>query len=357
MSRPAPLRIALVGCGAIAEYGHVPALLSLPEQAAVTSVVDSAAARRELVGELLHVPAARRHGDVAALVRAGDPVDLAVVILPPRATPAAVEALLAAGTPVLAEKPVTADPRQAARLAGSAAPGRLGIVHNYLHRSDVRQALEHLRSEETGPVRFLRLEQPDAGHFPGAGDRPHWRRNDTPEGCLLDNAYHWVYVAAELAGAPVVKVTARLSRPVDGSAVDVALLLLDHANGVLTSVQTSWCAKDARPVLEVHTDRGSLRLEGDCAPCTPTLPGAAASAVALEPAYLAFYRDVLAAVRAGVPFAAPPDSCVAVLRVLAAATESARTGRTVTVGAVPAVTTGGPDQPYRPARLTGPDHS
>ncbi|MFJ4714346.1 Gfo/Idh/MocA family protein [Streptomyces sp. NPDC088785] len=333
--RPEPVNVALVGCGAIAELGHAPALSALTGEARVTSVVDTAAHRRNLLGDRFGVPAARRHRDVDALVAADDPVDLAVLVLPPRATPYALSALLDSGTRVLAEKPMTTDAVEAALIAGRTPRDQLGVVHNYLHRSDVRDALARLREGHAGQVRFLRLEQPDSGHFPGAGDSPDWRRSDVAAGCLIDNAYHWVYVATELAAAPVARVTARTARLEPGAAVDLALLLLEHTNGVVSSVQTSWCAPSAAPVLEVHTTRGTLRLDGDCGPCTALPPTAfvstTAGGTAAEPSYTAFYREVLAALRAGRPFAASADDCATVLRVLAAADTAAATGTGVPV--------------------------
>ncbi|WNE93865.1 Gfo/Idh/MocA family oxidoreductase [Streptomyces luomodiensis] len=330
-----PIRVALIGCGAIAELGHAPALSALADEARVTSVVDTADHRRNLLGSRLGVPAAHRHHDVDVLLAAGDPVDLAVLVLPPRSTPYALSALLEAGTRVLAEKPMTTDVTEAALIADRARRHELGVVHNYLHRSDVRQALARLGEGQGGEVRFLRLEQPDSGHFPGAGDSPHWRRSDAAAGCLVDNAYHWVYVATELAASPVVRVTARTARPEEGAAVDLALILLEHANGVLSSVQSSWCAPSAVPVLEVHTTRGTLRLEGDCGPCT-ALPSTAFASVpareaAVEPSYTALYREVFAALRDGRPFAASADDCATVLRVLTAADTSARTGGSVSL--------------------------
>ncbi|MFI5572430.1 Gfo/Idh/MocA family protein [Streptomyces sp. NPDC051740] len=330
MSRP-PVRVALVGCGAIAELGHAPAILALPDDAVVSAVVDLAPARRDLLGEALSIVPSRRYGTVDALLADDEPVDLAVVVLPPERTPVVVERLLRGGVRVLCEKPMSIGADEAARLAGLAPRDRLGLVHNYLHRSDVRQAMQHLRTAELGRIRFLRLEQADSGHFPGAGVSPHWRRHNTGGGCLTDNAYHWVYVARELTGSPVVQVTARLARPDATSAVDIAMVLLDHENGALTSVQTAWCAPRAQRVLEVHAEHGSLRLEGDCGPCEVFPAAGPTQAQPVEPSYTGLYREVLAAVRAGEPFAAPADTCVDVLAVLQAAELSARQGRTVPV--------------------------
>jgi predicted dehydrogenase len=342
----APVRVALVGCGAIAELGHAPALLALPQAAVVTAVADTSPQRRDLLGAQLGVPPGQRFESISTLLSGTGPLDLAVLALPPAPTPSAVRGLLAAGVRVLSEKPMSVDPAEIAEL-GRLADGRLGVVHNYRYRSDVLRARALLGTRDFGRVRFLRLERPDAGHFPGRGDEPDWRRRHAGSGSLVDNAYHWVYIAAELADSPVVRVTARLASPQDGGpADDLALLLLDHANGALTSVQAAWCAPHAQSVLEVHAESGSLHLTGDCGGCEafgPAAPGidhddqgTDSPGSPPEPSYTAFYREVLDAVRADAPFGASPDECAEVVRVLEAAALAAREGRSVPVAPVSA---------------------
>ncbi|GGS45049.1 Gfo/Idh/MocA family protein [Actinokineospora fastidiosa] len=321
------VRIGLVGCGAISELGHAAAFRALEADCRVVGVADIVADRRARLGDLLDVPEAHRYPDATALLSDGPTTDLVVVALPPAQSAEAVTETLAAGARVLTEKPMAAKPAEAWALARSAPRNRLGVVHNYRYRSDVRQAMAHLRAGRIGAPRFLRLERPDPGHFAGAGAEPDWRRTGSVSGCLLDNAYHWIYLAEELAGSAIVEVGAVLA-PDDGTANDLALLTLTHARGALTSVQAAWCAADAAPVIEVHGSRGSLRLTGDCGECLSSVPAPAAESDR-EPAYLAMYRDVLAAVRADLPFGAPAARCAEVLEVLDAAVLAARTRRAV----------------------------
>jgi predicted dehydrogenase len=316
------VRIALIGCGAIAEYGHAAAFGALSDHCLVTAVVDVDQPRREKLGTLLEVPDSARHAYTELLLRDGPPFDLAVVVLPPAWAGTVVGDLVEAGMSVLCEKPMDGSAASVRKIAATAASNRLGVVHNYSYRSDVREAMAHLRGQTVGTPRFLRLERPDATHFAGAGANPDWRRTGPTPGCLLDNAYHWIYLAEELAGAPIRAVTARLA------ADDLALLTLDHVGGALSSVQTAWCAPDATPVIEVHGTAGSLRLTGDCGECLSTTPSPAPAADR-EPAYTAMYRDILTAVRADRPFGASAERCAEVLDVIEAAELSAREDRTI----------------------------
>ncbi|KAK1184390.1 Gfo/Idh/MocA family oxidoreductase [Streptomyces sp. NBS 14/10] len=331
------LRIGLVGCGAIAELGHATALRSLSQDCAVVAVVDPMAKRRDLLGSLLSVPVSGRFRDVSELLSRGPEIDLAVVALPPAHTVSVVTQLLQAGLRVLSEKPLAGE-AAAARAVGRGVPeSRLGVIHNYRYRSDILRAKALLAQGMIGAPRFLRLERPDTDHFPGRGIDPEWRRKTGPNaGCLLDNAYHWVYLAEELANAPTRAVTARLSAPGNGMANDLALLTLDHSNGALTSIQSAWCAVASSPVLEVHGDTGSLRMTGDCGTCIVTTPtsdtdNSETDTEPSEPAYTAMYRDVLVSVRASRPFGASVGECADVLSVIEAAVLSAAQGRTVVI--------------------------
>ena len=368
--RAEPLHVALVGCGAIAELGHAPALLELAGECTVTSVVDPVRERRDLLGSMLGVPEEGRRPHVAELLSEGFAIDLAVLVLPPEATGDAAARLLRAGVRVLSEKPFAEGPAAATAIGRDIPRAQLGVVHNYGYRSDVRQARNLLARGAVGRPRFLRLERPDPGHFPGRGADPHWRRRGgTTAGALLDNAYHWIYLAQELAGAPVTEVTARLAGAAPGESNDLALVLLAHGNGVLTSIQSAWCATRAEPVLEIHGHAGSLSLTGDCGTCVLTPATGAAGetgtdgkgfVAAVEPAYTAMYRDVFACVRAGLPFGAPLDACVDVLEIIAAAAASAAQGRTVRIGAAGSPPGGGNDggsgtAPHEVGHSVGPE--
>lgn len=323
--QPAP-EVALIGCGAIVELAHAPALAVLPVR--VRAVVDTVRERRDLLAARFGVAGCARFESVPELTaKLRDPV-LAIVALPTPAVPAAIGELTSAGLPILAEKPVATSRAELRAVAGA----DVRVVHNYLHRADVSQAVRLVRAGAVGTPRFIRLEQPDPGHFPGRGANPDWRRQGKG-GCLLDNAYHWIYVGEALAGAPVRSVCAQLSAPATACAEDLALLLLRHGNDVLTSVQASWCARDAAGVLEIHGTAGSLRLvdrrclltgsDGQ----TREVPAQGSG----ESSYVALYREVVAGAARGERYGAPLSECGHVLAVLDAAYQSAITQTTAEV--------------------------
>lgn len=141
MSAP---RVALVGCG---RWGRN-ILRDLLELGAAVTVVDPDAGAR----------AAARDAGAAATLAALDAlgaIDGAVVATPTTRHAAALEALLPRAVPLFCEKPLTADPASAARLAAAGA-GRLFVMDKWRHHPGVEALAALARSGALGPVVGLR---------------------------------------------------------------------------------------------------------------------------------------------------------------------------------------------------------
>ncbi|GAA1444540.1 Gfo/Idh/MocA family oxidoreductase [Nocardiopsis tropica] len=100
-SRP-PIRVAVVGSGAIATGRHLPALAAMGDRVDVTALADLDGARVEAAADEHGVPG--RYTDVAAMLAAESP-DLVIVCTPPSAHKGAAVAALDAGAWVWCEKP------------------------------------------------------------------------------------------------------------------------------------------------------------------------------------------------------------------------------------------------------------
>lgn len=95
-----PVRIAMVGCGAIAELGHLPGAAVSPD-VEVTVLIDRDEARARAMAERFGI--AHVETDIA---RAADHAEAAIVALPPHLHRMSAETLFAAGLHVLMEKPL-----------------------------------------------------------------------------------------------------------------------------------------------------------------------------------------------------------------------------------------------------------
>ena len=95
-----PVRVAIVGCGAIAQLGHLPGALAT-DAVTVTTLIDRDEDRARAMAQRFGVPHFAR--EIAA---AADHAEAAIVALPPHLHRMAAETLLGAGVHVLMEKPL-----------------------------------------------------------------------------------------------------------------------------------------------------------------------------------------------------------------------------------------------------------
>jgi predicted dehydrogenase len=131
---------------------HALVLVKLLGECRVHAVADVSPKQRELIGDRFGVPPDLRVATMAELGNLAAARMLAVVAVPTPAAAVAVAQVAAAGHLVLAEKPVAAT-SLAARAVFDGVGGQVRVVHNYLARSDIRQAraLGHgIRLDATG---------------------------------------------------------------------------------------------------------------------------------------------------------------------------------------------------------------
>lgn len=198
---PSTLRLAFLGCGAIARY-HLDGIAEdLPRGAAggaplirVTAAIDRDRAAAEAVAAL--TGAAVFESLEEALAADPSPFDAVDVMLPHDLHEAATVQALAAGKHVLCEKPMAPDLDACERiLAAARASGRVFMVaENAQYWPEVVRAAEVIRSGAIGEVVTARAAFTflyDPQWF--GGDRP-WRldRAQTGGGIAIDGGSHWI---------------------------------------------------------------------------------------------------------------------------------------------------------------------
>ena len=102
--RPSPLRLGVVGLGAVAQSVHLPLLARLPDRFRITAVCDLSRATLEAVGDRYGVPATARHASLEEMLDAGGLDGLVILTSGSHASAAALG--LEAGLAVLCEKPL-----------------------------------------------------------------------------------------------------------------------------------------------------------------------------------------------------------------------------------------------------------
>lgn len=161
MSRP--LRVAVVGCGGIAQMMHLPTLAERPDLFTIAGLADVGRETLDAVGARYHV--ARRTTDYRELV--GRPDVEAVLILASGTHTEPVLASLAAGKPVFVEKPLAFGLADAEAIAREARRSGLAVQVGYHKRFDpawrrAREELARLRG-----LRFVEATvlHPDEGPY------------------------------------------------------------------------------------------------------------------------------------------------------------------------------------------------
>jgi predicted dehydrogenase len=157
--------IALIGCGAITEALHLPALSRHPEVMARAVCVDPNLGRAEaMAAQFGAARAVGRYQDVMA------DVDGAIVAVPPKLHHPVAMDLLAANVHVLCEKPLTETGEQARGLIAKAQQAGVALcVNNYLrlYPSSIK-VRDLIAAGEIGPVRRLEFSWGEQFDWPAA---------------------------------------------------------------------------------------------------------------------------------------------------------------------------------------------
>lgn len=197
----APLRVLIVGCGAIVEEYQGPAALEAQRLGLleVVGVVDRSEDRLARCRRLF--PAARY---CTALDDAGE-ADLALVATPARSHAALALALLQRDCHVLVEKPICATAAEAAAMQAEA--DRRGRLLAVGHFRRFFPAIESLRamivSGVFGPVRRIVAEEGGLFRWPAASSA-FFTRQEGGGGVTLDIGIHMLEILVSWLGVPEV---------------------------------------------------------------------------------------------------------------------------------------------------------
>jgi predicted dehydrogenase len=235
----APVRVALVGCGAIGELvaQHVYANAT-GRGFRLVAAIDPQTERSQAVAGALGVPA---YPSVQAAVDDGVVIDAADIRTPHAAHADTACDALRRGWHVLVEKPLATTLGDGERIRRAAATaGRVAAVaENYPHIRAVRAARDAIGAGTVGEVLTLRTTR--AFTLDGVWLRDGWRRDAGPSaGLLLDQGTHHTSLLRCLGG-PISQVSAVSSGAEEGRA-DTLLVTARFASGLAAQSLYSWTA-------------------------------------------------------------------------------------------------------------------
>jgi predicted dehydrogenase len=329
-----PVRIAVVGAGAISQLAHLPVLAKL-RGAELVVLCDNDRAKARALADRFGIPDV--FTDIDDLLDY-DSVDLAVVATPNHLHEPHVLQLLAAGVDVLCERPLSLTSKGVERILAAATRGdrKVFVANNHRFRSDVQTLVRFLGGGELGKLMGMR-----AGSYHPRGKVEGWRlrRQEAGGGVLFEQGFALIDLAMWMADFPAPqRVWAHFDRARGANAVEEsAMVAVECANGANFTFDVSWAyvGQDERWWFETLSTRGSARLaplrvvkelNGKPVDVSPT--GAAARESAFIQSYRAELAHTISVLRGEVEYEAPTDQVI-VHRILEAAYKSAEEGKEV----------------------------
>ena len=329
-----PVRLGVIGAGAIAQLAHLP-VLSKMRGAQLVALCDNDGAKARALADRFGVPDA--FTDIEELLEF-DELDAVVVATPNHLHEAHVLSALAAKVHVLCERPLALTSRGVERIIAAAnrANLKVHVANNHRFRSDVQALDGFLRNGELGKLTGVRAGSYQLRH---AADGWRHRRPEAGGGAFMDQGFALLDLALWLADFPEpVRVSAHMERGSGARAVEDAMLVHLECAGNLTltfDVSWSYVGQEERWWFEVLSTRGSARLaplrvvkELNGKPTDVSPAGAAARESAFIQSYRAELAHFVATLAGDAPYEAPTDQVV-LHKILDAVYKSADEGKEV----------------------------
>lgn len=329
-----PVRIGVVGAGAIAQLAHLP-VLSMMRGIALAAVCDNDRPKARALADRFSVPDV--YTDIEDMIENED-LQAIVVATPNHLHEPHVLSAIAAGIDVLVERPVSLSAKGAERIVNAAArAGRKVIVaNNHRFRSDVQALAGFLRGGELGKLTGVR-----AGAYHHRRPEQGWRqrRVEAGGGSFFDYGLPLLDLALWLSDyAEPVRVCAHMERGAGKNSVEDAMLVQLHcSSGVVYNFDVSgaYVGEEERWWFETLSTRGSTRLaplrvvkELHGRPTDVSPRGAAARESAFIQSYRAELAHFLAIITGAAEYDAPTDQ-ITLHRIVEGIYKSADEGREI----------------------------
>ncbi|NCT90062.1 Gfo/Idh/MocA family oxidoreductase [Cellulomonas sp. APG4] len=219
-------------------------------------------------------PGVRVHPDLERLLAGAEGLDAVVIASPTGRHVEHALATVAAGVPLVVDKPLGLDARGAARVVEAAAAGRVPLTVFQNRRWDAEQLTLRALLDDGALGSVHRFERRWERWRPRPKDR--WKENAVGDGggLLLDLGAHLVDSAVQLFG-PVTTVAAEL-RALTTPTEDDVFLALTHATGTVSHLWAGGLVGAPGPRTRVLGDAGAYLVtsfEGEPTPFAALDPG------------------------------------------------------------------------------------
>lgn len=258
------MKVAIIGCGAVARYCHAPALQRI-KGVTIAAVADPDQTSRERLGR---ATGAALH-ESAASVLARDDIDAAIICVPPGMHADVAVEVAKSGRAFYLEKPVATSADDARRVVAEAARSGVPAAVGFNRRAHplYERARALVAGGALGQVHSVHTVFSEPAPVDGL---PEWKRaRATGGGALLDLASHHFDLLRWLLGREIESVTAHLESVItEGDSASVTAALSDGA--------TAQCFFSLRSALadtvEIIGDLATLRIDRHEARLSSMLP-------------------------------------------------------------------------------------
>ena len=319
-SRP-PVRIAVIGLGAIAQTAHLPVLAKM-RGVQLVALCDNDVGKARALAQRFGVPDI--FSDIEDLIDT-ESVEAIVVTTPNHLHEPHALSALRAGAHVMCERPFALTSRGVERILAAAkkADRKVFVANNHRFRSDVQALHAFVTGGELGKVYSVR-----AGSYRIRRAVSAWRtrRAESGGGAFLEEGLPLLDLACWIADcAAPVRATAAMERTRGVNTVEDALLMVAECpSGLTLAIDVNWhyVGGEDRWWFEVIGTRGSARLaplrivkELNGVPVDVSPRGAAQRESAFLQSYRAELAHFIAVIRKEAAYE-PPDDQVLVYRSL-----------------------------------------
>jgi len=255
------IKIAIIGCGIITEEAHLPALLRLQDRIEIKAVCNRTKSKAENIAEKLNLPEKAVWTDWKKMIKEIEDLDAVLIALPITMNHPVSKACCEAGLSVLCEKPAGMNNREAEETAGFSS--RYGVTfmtaENFHFEPRFLKAAELVKQGVIGSLHSTSWNLLSFMDKNNKFDKTHWRaNNEYPGGYVLDGGVHFIHALQMIAG-PVRSVFAHTaSIEKDLGTMDMALSLIEHKNGVCSSLNMGWRSANDDNFLRLYGTKGSL---------------------------------------------------------------------------------------------------
>ncbi len=329
-----PVRIGVVGAGAIAQLTHLPVLAKM-RGVQLVAICDNDRPKARALADRFDIPDV--YTDIEDLL-SGDKLEALVIATPNHLHEPHVLSAIAAGIDVLVERPLSLSAKGVERIVNAAArkETKVLVANNHRFRADVQALAGFLRGGELGKLTGIRG---GAYHHKRAEQGWRLRRAEAGGGAFFDYGLPLLDLALWLSDFPEPeRVMAHMERGSGKNAVEEALVVqLRFVSGVVFAfdVSAAYVGEEERWWFETLSARGSARLaplrvvkELHGRPADVSPRGAAARESAFIQSYRAELAHFVAVLAGDAEYESPADQ-ILLHRIVEAIYKSADEGREI----------------------------